>query len=186
MSRTPSVAAQVAVVCDAADAQGVGLAMIVTYAGAVYRAAVGAVPAHHGPAVAAAEAEVGEEWTAAAAEWVATQRGWIDTAAAALDALRELGPPLREVPAGALAAAAVAQLLAEAAGDPLAEVIWTGTCAAAQWQMRYGGEEVRVNEMRTADPLADAAYRRLADEECLRIATGVRATLSTIDELAAG
>ena len=34
--------------------------------------------------------------------------------------VRELGPPSREVPAAALAAAAVAALLADAAGDPLA------------------------------------------------------------------
>lgn len=128
---TPSPEAAVAAVCDYAIENGAGLPAITAYAAAVWRA-TGTVPAHYAAAVAAAEVEIGADNTAAVADWVATQRDWIETAAAALDALRELGPPSREVPAPALAAAAVAALLAEAAGDPLAEIAWAGVCAAGR------------------------------------------------------
>lgn len=183
MSGNPSVAAQVAVVCDTADASGAPLGAVVAYAAAVWRA-TGTVPAHYAAAVAAAEVEIGADNTAAVADWVATQRDWIETAAAALDALRELGPPSREVSAPALAAAAVAALLADAAGDPLAEIVWAGVCAAAQWEMRFLGEEVLITEVLAADPLANAAYLRMSSEDGGRIATAVRRSLVRLDALA--
>lgn len=184
MTGSPSVAAQVVVVCDAAGDQGAGPSCVAAYAGAVWRAATGSVPGHHGPAVAAAEAEIGVENAGFIADWVARQCEWIETAAAALDAAAELGPQPRELPPQARAAGAVAQLLASAAGDNTAEIIWAGACASAQWIARFTGDEIAVTEMRTADPLVEAAYRWLADDECLRIATGVRESLTLIDELA--
>jgi len=64
MSGNPSVAAQVAVVCDTADASGAPLGAVVAYAAAVWRA-TGTVPAHYAAAVAAAEVEIGADNTAA-------------------------------------------------------------------------------------------------------------------------
>lgn len=170
--------------CDAAGDQGAGPACVAAYAGAVWRAATGSVPAHHGPAVAAAEAALGQEHTDFIADWVVAHSDWIRTAAAAVDELSELGAPPREIPPQARAAGAVAQLLASAAGDNAAKTIWAGACASAQWVGRFTGDEIRVNEMRTADPLVEAAYRWLDDDQCLRIAKGVRESLSQIDELA--
>jgi hypothetical protein len=183
MAGSPSVAAQIAVVCDTADAAGAPLCAVIAYAAAVWRA-TGTVPAHYATAVAAAEAQIGAENAAAIADWVAAQRGWIETSAAALDALRELGPPPGEVPAPALAAAAVAALLADAAGDPLAEIIWAGVCATAQWRVRFLAEEVLITEVLAADPIAHAAYLRLSSADGGRIATEVRRSLAHIDELA--
>ena len=186
MTGSPSAAAQVAVVCDHAAAEGVGLAGIVAYAGAVWRT-TGAVPAHYAVAVAAAEAEIGVENATAVAEWAAAQRDWIETAAAALDALdavTELVPPPGEVPAPAVAAAAVAARLADAAGDDLATVIWAGVCASAQWRRQYLGEEVLIAQVLAADPLAHAAYTRLDGEDALRVAAAVQQALPGIDELA--
>lgn len=177
--------AAVAVVCARAGGQGGALPWIVAYAAGVYRAKTGSVPAPHAAAIAAAEDEIGWENVDSVAAWVDDNREWIDAAGATLDATREIAPPLlQEVPPAALAAGEVAELLAAAAGDSLAETVWAGTCAVAQWQMRYLGVEVHVRHVCGADPIAGAAYRWLADDAGLRIASEVRRSLAQLDELA--
>ena len=102
---TPSPEAAVAAICDYAIENGAGLPAITAYAAAVYRHITGSVPAHHAPAFAAAEAEIGTENADLIAAWVADNRDFIATMAAPLDAMRDLDPsPSTDVPPGALAA----------------------------------------------------------------------------------
>jgi hypothetical protein len=178
--------AAVAAVCARTGGQpGANLPWIVAYAAAVYRATTGAVPAPHGAAIAAAEDEIGSDNVDVVAGWVSDNRDWIHAAGSVLDATRDVAAsPVREVPAAALAAGEVAELLAAAAGDPLVEIIWAGVCATEQWRARYLGVDVTVRDVTAADPIAAAAYRWLDDEDGGRIAAEVRRSLSQIDELA--
>lgn len=154
------------------------------YAGAVHRAHGGEAEPLHAPAIALVEQRCDEELRAAIAEWVRSQAPWIEAAAAALEEMAALAGPPPRVPARAAAVANLAELLAVAAGDGLPEIVWAGTCAAAQWQTRYLGEEPDAVEVCNDDPLAAAAWAYLDSGEASRIATGVRAALADLDVLA--
>lgn len=161
-------------------------AWVAAYAGATYRAVASAVPAHHTTAVGMAEAELGPDHVATIPAWVDANRTGIETAAASLDALRELAPPPPDRPAEALAAAAVAELLAHAAGDSLPDVLCAGAYAGMHWVQRFFGTDT-ARSITTLDPLVSAVVGRWmtqADRE--RVAYGVRRALSEIDALAGG
>lgn len=182
---TTSVESRVAAVVDyGLGDDNVSLAYLVAYASAIYRAD-GTTPAHHATAFAVAEDAIGVEGAEIIANWLDHNATAIEHGAAALDALRELAAP-REVPAAALAAAGVAELLAAAAGDTLAEIIWAGACTTVQWCGRYTADETLTAEVRVGDPVVNAARWWLRPPDCARIATGIRLALAEIDALASG
>lgn len=184
---TCSVEAAVFVVDTYVHELGTSLATSIGYYAAVLRLCGRPVPAHHATAVAIAEAELGAELVAEIAAWLRGERGWIEYNAALLDAMRDFeAPALEPIPPEARAAGVVAALLAEAAGDSLAEVILAGACATVLWVTRYHGRNMQLEDIYAHDRPVVNARMWTPRDECVRIATGIRLALAEIDALASG
>lgn len=118
----------------------------------------------HTRAVAAAEAELGEETVSRIREWAEEHRAWAEQYGGPLAALDELDPDPYPLPTmEQLAICAIAEDAAIRGGCPLAQTLWVGVCAVAQWRQRLTGPEPDVDRLLGADPLAAAAYRELGE-----------------------
>ncbi|BBY97864.1 hypothetical protein [Mycolicibacterium fallax] len=175
-----SARAAAAAVADHAIANEMPLPWVTVYAAEAYLLLGCEPPLAHGPAIAMARREIGVEGETQVLAWLADHRDWITAAGAALTALDDLETdPIPDTPREAALIGAAAERAALAAGAPLAEVIWHGTCATAQAQARFWGIEPGITRICGADPIAGAAARwaALPNARLIEIANAVHQRL---------
>ena len=176
-----AAAAAVAVaVADHLVHRDVPLDWVVVYAAETFALFGAEPPIMHAPAIAIARDAIGDEAVAYARWWIDDNRGWAAVSGAALEALQELEPdPIPDTPREAALIGAAAERAALAAGAPLAEVIWHGTCATAQAQARFWAVDPGITRVCGADPITGAAGRwaALPNARLIEIANAVHQRL---------
>jgi len=167
-------------VADLAFSGGNSLAWVTVFVAETHIMLGAEPPVCHRHSVARARREIGVDGVEQVKVWVQQHRGWITAAGDLLAEMDEVErDPIPAIPREAEIAGSIAEFAAE---GPLAEVIWAGFAARAQWLRRFMGCDATAARLISADPIAENAFQILSGERCTEIANRVHTQMPQISK----